>query len=73
MRRNWRMELDDEVFFLGEDIGESAGGVFKCFKGMQTKWGERVRPTPDCRTGDHRRGHRFRAGRHAPDRRNHVL
>ncbi len=39
------LELDDAVFFLGEDIGES-GGVFKCFKGMQEKWGERVRPTP---------------------------
>jgi pyruvate/2-oxoglutarate/acetoin dehydrogenase E1 component/TPP-dependent pyruvate/acetoin dehydrogenase alpha subunit len=39
------LELDDSVFFLGEDIGES-GGVFKCFKGMQAKWGERVRPTP---------------------------
>ncbi|MGI9293024.1 MAG: alpha-ketoacid dehydrogenase subunit alpha/beta [Pseudomonadales bacterium] len=40
------LELDDEVFFLGEDIGEPAGGVFRCFKGMQSKWGERVRPTP---------------------------
>jgi 2-oxoisovalerate dehydrogenase E1 component len=40
------LQLDDQVFFLGEDIGEPAGGVFKCFKGMQTKWGERVRPTP---------------------------
>ncbi|MBP6682907.1 MAG: hypothetical protein KA159_06295 [Halioglobus sp.] len=39
------LELDDSVFFLGEDIGES-GGVFKCFRGMQEKWGERVRPTP---------------------------
>jgi len=39
------LELDDSVFFLGEDIGES-GGVFRCFKGMQAKWGERVRPTP---------------------------
>jgi pyruvate/2-oxoglutarate/acetoin dehydrogenase E1 component/TPP-dependent pyruvate/acetoin dehydrogenase alpha subunit len=39
------LQLDDSVFFLGEDIGES-GGVFKCFKGMQEKWGERVRPTP---------------------------
>lgn len=38
--------LDDEVFFLGEDIGDDPGGVFKCFKGMQSKWGERVRPTP---------------------------
>ncbi|MBK6737892.1 MAG: dehydrogenase [Haliea sp.] len=40
------LQLDDQVFFLGEDIGEPAGGVFKCFKGMQTKWGERIRPTP---------------------------
>ncbi len=40
------LELDDSVFFLGEDIGEPAGGVFKCFKGMQSRWGERVRPTP---------------------------
>jgi 2-oxoisovalerate dehydrogenase E1 component len=40
------LELDESVFFLGEDIGEEAGGVFKCFKGMQGKWGERVRPTP---------------------------
>ena len=40
------LELDDSVFFLGEDIGEPAGGVFRCFKGMQSKWGERIRPTP---------------------------
>ena len=40
------MQLDRGVFFLGEDIGDDPGGVFKCFKGMQTKWGERVRPTP---------------------------
>ena len=40
------LEMDESVFFLGEDIGEPAGGVFKCFKGMQTKWGERIRPTP---------------------------
>ena len=39
------LELDDSVFFLGEDIGES-GGVFRCFQGMQAKWGERIRPTP---------------------------
>ncbi|MFT5483531.1 MAG: pyruvate/2-oxoglutarate/acetoin dehydrogenase E1 component/TPP-dependent pyruvate [Halieaceae bacterium] len=39
------LELDESVFFLGEDIGES-GGVFRCFQGMQAKWGERVRPTP---------------------------
>jgi 2-oxoisovalerate dehydrogenase E1 component len=40
------MTLDDNVFCLGEDIGDDPGGVFKCFKGMQTKWGERIRPTP---------------------------
>lgn len=40
------LELDDSVFFLGEDIGES-GGVFRCFQGMIQKWGsERIRPTP---------------------------
>ncbi len=39
------LELDDSVIFLGEDIGES-GGVFRCFQGMQAKWGERIRPTP---------------------------
>jgi 2-oxoisovalerate dehydrogenase E1 component len=39
------LELDENVIFLGEDIGES-GGVFRCFQGMQEKWGERVRPTP---------------------------
>ena len=40
------MQLDRGVFCLGEDIGDDPGGVFKCFKGMQTKWGERIRPTP---------------------------
>ncbi len=40
------MQADDNVYCLGEDIGDDPGGVFKCFKGMQTKWGERIRPTP---------------------------
>jgi pyruvate/2-oxoglutarate/acetoin dehydrogenase E1 component/TPP-dependent pyruvate/acetoin dehydrogenase alpha subunit len=40
------LQLDPGVFFLGEDIGDDPGGVFKCFKGMQSKWGERIRPTP---------------------------
>ncbi len=40
------MTLDKNVFCLGEDIGDDPGGVFMCFKGMQTKWGERIRPTP---------------------------
>lgn len=39
------LELDDSVIFLGEDIGES-GGVFRCFQGLQEKYGERIRPTP---------------------------
>ncbi len=40
------MQIDKNVYCLGEDIGDDPGGVFKCFKGMQTKWGERIRPTP---------------------------
>jgi 2-oxoisovalerate dehydrogenase E1 component len=40
------MQLDENVYCLGEDIGDDPGGVFKCFKGMQSKWGERIRPTP---------------------------
>ncbi len=40
------MQIDDNVYCLGEDIGDDPGGVFKCFKGMQSKWGERIRPTP---------------------------
>jgi len=40
------MQMDDEVYCLGEDIGDIPGGVFKCFKGMQSKWGDRIRPTP---------------------------
>ncbi|WP_439133750.1 alpha-ketoacid dehydrogenase subunit alpha/beta [Pseudomaricurvus sp.] len=40
------MQQDEGVYCLGEDIGDDPGGVFKCFKGMQTKWGERIRPTP---------------------------
>ncbi len=40
------MQADENVYCLGEDIGDDPGGVFKCFKGMQTKWGERIRPTP---------------------------
>lgn len=40
------MQQDDQVYCLGEDIGDDPGGVFKCFKGMQSKWGERIRPTP---------------------------
>ncbi|GAB3108575.1 alpha-ketoacid dehydrogenase subunit alpha/beta [Pseudomaricurvus hydrocarbonicus] len=40
------MQADENVYCLGEDIGDDPGGVFKCFKGMQSKWGERIRPTP---------------------------
>ena len=40
------MQIDESVYCLGEDIGDDPGGVFKCFKGMQSKWGERIRPTP---------------------------
>jgi len=40
------MQIDDQVYCLGEDIGDDPGGVFKCFNGMQSKWGERIRPTP---------------------------
>ncbi|HET8711093.1 MAG TPA: transketolase C-terminal domain-containing protein, partial [Spongiibacteraceae bacterium] len=40
------MQIDKGVYCLGEDIGDDPGGVFKCFKGMQSKWGERIRPTP---------------------------
>lgn len=40
------LELDPEVFFLGEDIGDPPGGVFRCFKGLQQKYPDRIRPTP---------------------------
>jgi len=36
-----------EVFLLGEDIGEPAGGVFKTTEGLEAKYGKkRVRNTP---------------------------
>lgn len=40
------MEMDENVYCLGEDIGDDPGGVFMNFQGMQSKWGERIRPTP---------------------------
>lgn len=40
------MQIDDQVYCLGEDIGDDPGGVFMCFQGMQSKWGDRIRPTP---------------------------
>lgn len=43
------LELDDEVLFLGEDINDD-GGVHQCFRGMQSKWGDRIRPTPIAET-----------------------
>lgn len=39
--------LSQEVFALGEDIGDPVGGVFKTTLGLETTWGrDRVRPTP---------------------------
>jgi len=40
------MERDPGVFLLGEDVGDPPGGVFKTSAGLQTKWGDRIRPTP---------------------------
>jgi acetoin:2,6-dichlorophenolindophenol oxidoreductase subunit beta len=41
------MAEDPEVFLLGEDIEDPAGGVMKSTKGLSTKYGrERVRNTP---------------------------
>ncbi|GIX29663.1 MAG: 2-oxoisovalerate dehydrogenase E1 [Porticoccaceae bacterium] len=40
------LELDPEVFYLGEDIGDPPGGVFRCFKGLKQRYPERIRPTP---------------------------
>ena len=38
---------DPEVFLIGEDIGEPAGGVFKTTEGLEAKYGKkRVRNTP---------------------------
>lgn len=38
---------DDNVFLLGEDIHDPAGGVVKATAGLSSKYGlERVRPTP---------------------------
>lgn len=41
---------DPNVVLLGEDIGDPPGGVFKTSLGLQTKYGERVRPTPIAET-----------------------
>ena len=41
------LEADPNVFLLGEDIADPAGGVFKTSLGLSTKFGRaRVRPTP---------------------------
>ncbi|MDB5576331.1 MAG: hypothetical protein JWR80_1507 [Bradyrhizobium sp.] len=41
------LEFCPEVFLLGEDIGDPAGGVFKTTEGLQAKHGKhRVRNTP---------------------------
>jgi len=41
------MELDGQVFALGEDIGDPVGGVFKTTLTLEDRWGsERVRNTP---------------------------
>jgi len=44
------LTTDPGVFLLGEDIGDPPGGVFKTSNGLQTKWGDRVRPTPIAET-----------------------
>jgi 2-oxoisovalerate dehydrogenase E1 component len=41
---------DPGVFLLGEDVGEPHGGVFGTNRGLQTKYGDRVRPTPIAET-----------------------
>lgn len=41
------LERDDDVFLLGEDIHDPAGGIVKQTAGLSTRFGlERVRPTP---------------------------
>ena len=41
------LESDKDVFLLGEDIADPAGGVVKTTYGLSTKFGrDRVRPTP---------------------------
>ena len=41
------LQADPNVFLLGEDIADPAGGVFKTSAGLSTKYGRsRVRPTP---------------------------
>lgn len=40
------MERDDQVWILGEDVGDPHGGVFTTSRGLQTQFGARVQPTP---------------------------
>ena len=41
------LEADPNVYLLGEDIGEPAGGMFKTSEGLEPKYGKhRVRGTP---------------------------
>lgn len=43
----WAMSVDPDVFVLGEDVIDPAGGAFGVTKGLSTKFGrERVRETP---------------------------
>ena len=44
------MAQDDSVWLLGEDVGEPHGGVFATNRGLQTKYGKRIRPTPIAET-----------------------
>ncbi len=41
---------DPEVFLLGEDVGDPHGGVFATNRGLQTTYGNRVKPTPIAET-----------------------
>jgi len=45
------LAADENVFLLGEDIGDPPGGVFATSRGLQKKFGKhRVRPTPIAET-----------------------
>lgn len=40
------LETDPAVWLLGEDVGDPHGGVFATNRGLQTDFGDRIRPTP---------------------------
>ncbi|WP_414900259.1 thiamine pyrophosphate-dependent enzyme [Sphingomonas flavalba] len=40
------LETDPAVWLLGEDVGDPHGGVFATNRGLQTRFGNRIRPTP---------------------------